>query len=285
MEKNELLRGKKLFLFDMDGTLYLGNRLYDFTLELLDTLKKTGRKYLFMTNNSSKSVEDYVKKLEKLGIYATREEFMTSSQATAFYLHKHHEGKKLYVCGTESLKQELRMEGFAVTTDISEVECIVMGFDTELTFQKLHDVSFLLLTRPELPYIATNPDYVCPTEFGSVPDCGSVCDMIFNATGKRPLVIGKPEPLMPQLAMEHTGIPAAQTAVIGDRIYTDVKSGLNAGALAILVMSGETTQAILEASPVYTEAPLMPFIAAKVSASCASYCKSAFTSEEDCSLI
>ena len=158
MEKNELLRGKKLFLFDMDGTLYLGNRLYDFTLELLDTLKKTGRKYLFMTNNSSKSVEDYVKKLEKLGIYATREEFMTSSQATAFYLHKHHEGKKLYVCGTESLKQELRMEGFAVTTDISEVECIVMGFDTELTFQKLHDVSFLLLTRPELPYIAPNPD-------------------------------------------------------------------------------------------------------------------------------
>ena len=95
MEKKELLRSKKLFLFDMDGTLYLGNRLYNFTLELLDTLKKTGRKYLFMTNNSSKSVEDYVKKLEKLGISATREEFMTSSQATAFYLHKHHEGKKL----------------------------------------------------------------------------------------------------------------------------------------------------------------------------------------------
>jgi HAD superfamily hydrolase (TIGR01457 family) len=248
MEKNEILRCKKLYLFDMDGTLYLGNRLYDFTLELLDTLKKTGRKYLFMTNNSSKSVEDYVKKLEKLGIYATREEFMTSSQATAFYLHKHHEGKKLYVCGTESLKQELRMEGFAVTTDISEVECIVMGFDTELTFQKLHDVSFLLLTRPELPYIATNPDYVCPTEFGSVPDCGSVCDMIFNATGKRPVVIGKPAPLMPQLAMEKLGMTKEETCVVGDRIYTDVKSGLNAGVTGILVLSGETTREILQKS-------------------------------------
>ena len=248
MEKNELLRSKKLFLFDMDGTLYLGNRLYDFTLELLDTLKKTGRKYLFMTNNSSKSVEDYVKKLEQLGISATREEFMTSSQATAFYLHKHHEGKKLYVCGTESLKQELRMEGFTVTTELSEVECIVMGFDTELTFRKLHDVSFLLLTRQDLPYIATNPDYVCPTEFGSVPDCGSVCDMIFNATGKRPVVIGKPAPLMPQLAMEKLGMAKDETCVVGDRIYTDVKSGLNAGVTGILVLSGETTLEILRQS-------------------------------------
>jgi HAD superfamily hydrolase (TIGR01457 family) len=248
MDKNEILRSKKLYLFDMDGTLYLGNRLYDFTLELLDTLKKTGRKYLFMTNNSSKSVEDYVKKLGKLGIGATREDFMTSSQATAFYLHKHHEGQKLYVCGTESLKEELRMEGFTVTTDIDEVECIVMGFDTELTFQKLHDVSYMLLTRPDLPYIATNPDYVCPTEFGSVPDCGSVCDMIYNATKKRPVVIGKPSPLMPQLAMEKLGVSKEETCVVGDRIYTDVKSGLNAGITGILVLSGETTREILESS-------------------------------------
>ena len=250
MEKNEILRSKKLYLFDMDGTLYLGNRLYDFTLELLDTLKKTGRSYLFMTNNSSKSVEDYVKKLGKLGIEATREDFMTSSQATAYYLHKHHEGKTLYVCGTESLKEELRSEGFSVTTNLAEVECIVMGFDTELTFQKLHDVSYLLLTQPELPYIATNPDLVCPTEFGSVPDCGSVCIGIKNATGKEPIVIGKPSPLMPQLAMDKLGIAPEQTCVVGDRIYTDVRSGLNVGCVGILVMSGETTYEILNASDV-----------------------------------
>jgi len=105
-----------------------------------------------------------------------------------------------------------------------------------------------LLTRDEIPYIATNPDYVCPTEFGSVPDCGSVCDMIYNATKKRPLVIGKPEPLMPQLAMQQHGYTKEETAVIGDRIYTDIKSGLNAGVTGILVMSGETTQEILDAS-------------------------------------
>ena len=250
MEKNEILRGKNLYLFDMDGTLYLGDRLYDFTVELLDTLKATGRKYLFMTNNSSKSVEDYIKKLAKLGISATREDFITSSQATAYYLKQHHWGQKLYVCGTQSLKRELEMEGFTVTENVDEVECIVMGFDTELTFQKLHDVSYLLLTREEIPYIATNPDYVCPTEFGSVPDCGSVCDMIYNATKKRPLVIGKPEPLMPLLAMEHLGCTKEETAVVGDRIYTDVRSGINAGVTGILVLSGESTLQTLAESDV-----------------------------------
>ncbi len=250
MEQNKLIQSIRLFLFDMDGTLYLGDRLYPFTIELLNKLKATGRKYLFMTNNSSKSVEDYIKKLAKLGIPATREDFITSSQATAYYLKEHFPGKRLYVCGTRSLKRELEMEGFPVTENVDETEVIVMGFDTELTFQKLHDVSYLLLTREEIPYIATNPDYVCPTEFGSVPDCGSVCDMIYNATKKRPVVIGKPSPLMPQLAMAQWGYSKEESAVVGDRIYTDVKSGINAGITGILVMSGETDEAILAASDV-----------------------------------
>ena len=249
MDKKTLIRKTRLFLFDQDGTLYLGGRLYDFTIPMLERIKATGRKYMFMTNNSSKSVEDYIKKLAKMGITATREDFITSSQATAYYLKKHFPGKKLYVCGTRSLVKELESEGFATTTELSEVEVVVMGFDTELTFQKLEDVSKLLLTRPDLPYIATNPDLVCPTEFGSVPDCGSVCEMIYNATGKRPVVIGKPSPLMPELAMERLGVSKEETCVIGDRIYTDVKSGLNAGITGILVMSGETTPQILAESP------------------------------------
>ena len=245
MNQDTLLQSIRLYLFDMDGTLYLGERLYDFTIELLETIKSTGRRYLFMTNNSSKSVEDYVKKLAKLGITATREDFITSSQATAYYLKLHYPNHRLYVCGTQSLKRELEREGFIVTENLADVDCIVMGFDTELTFKKLEDVSRMLLTRENLPYIATNPDYVCPTEFGSVPDCGSVCDMIFNATGKRPVVIGKPSPLMPELAMARHGYTKEETAVVGDRIYTDVKSGLNAGITGILVLSGETTPEIL----------------------------------------
>lgn len=200
-----------------------------------------------MTNNSSKSVADYVKKLERLGIKATEEDFITSSQATAYYLKQHHPNDRLYVCGTQSLKDELFKEGFTITEELSEVDCIVMGFDTELTFRKLEDVSRLLSER-DLPYIATNPDYVCPTEFGFVPDCGSVCDMIYNATKKRPVVIGKPTALMPELAMEKYGFKKEETAVVGDRIYTDIKSGLNAGIMGILVMSGETTREILENS-------------------------------------
>lgn len=248
MNKSELLKNIRLFLFDMDGTLYLGNRLFDFTIDLLDRIRTTGRRYLFMTNNSSKSVEDYIKKLENLGISAIREDFITSSQATAYYLKQNHPNHRLYVCGTQSLKKELMMEGFTVTENLADVDCIVMGFDTELTFQKLEDVCRLLLIRDNIPYIATNPDYVCPTEFGSVPDCGSVCEMIYNATGKRPVVVGKPSPLMPQLAMERYGYAREETAVVGDRIYTDIKSGLNAGITGILVMSGETTEEILQNS-------------------------------------
>lgn len=247
MQIEQAVKGLKLYLFDMDGTLYLGDRLFDFTVQLLEKIRSSGGRYMFMTNNSSKSVQAYIEKLEKLGICAQYEDFITSSQATAYYLQKHHPNATLYVCGTESLKAELRSQGFCVTEDVDAVECIVMGFDTELNFQKLHDVSYMLCTR-EMPYIATNPDYVCPTEFGSVPDCGSVCDMIYNVTGKRPVVIGKPEALMPELAMEKAGCTPKQTAVIGDRIYTDIKSGINAGTVTILVMSGETTQQILDAS-------------------------------------
>lgn len=237
----------KLFLFDMDGTLYLGNRLFDFTIPLLERIRSRGGRYIFVTNNSSKSVADYVKKLENMGISATEEDFLTSSQATAWYLKNRYPGMTLYVCGTRSLQAELQQAGFSLTTDIEKTQCIVMGFDTELNFRKLEDVSRMLCTR-QLPYVATNPDYVCPTEFGSVPDCGSVCDMLYNVSRKRPEVVGKPQPYMAQLAMEKWGCTPEETVVIGDRIYTDIKSGLNAHCGTILVMSGETTPEILKNS-------------------------------------
>ena len=236
----------RLFLFDMDGTLYLGNNLFPFTKAMLDTIKAQGKTYLFMTNNSSKSVHDYVKKLEKLGIPAKYEDFITSSQATADYLMKNHPGLRFYVSGTESFKKELSDAGVDVYTDYSDdIEGVVMGYDTELTYKKLDDVS-KLLTLKDIPYIAANPDWVCPTEYGYVPDCGSVAEMLFRATGKRPHFIGKPRPEMLTLAMEKFGYSKDESVMIGDRVYTDIASGYNAGIDTIFVLSGEGTMADAE---------------------------------------
>ncbi len=251
MEKGNLseLKDIQLFLFDMDGTLYLGYDLFPFTKELLKTIKKQGKRYLFMTNNSSKSVESYVEKMAKLGIETEYDDFITSSQATADYINKNLSGLKLYVCGTESFKKELRESTNAkiVDTYSDDIEGVVLGFDTELTFKKLDDVS-KILTLKDIPYIAANPDLVCPTEYGYVPDCGSVSKMIFNATGKEPYFIGKPRPEMPLFAIErikkteNPNVCKSNTLVIGDRMYTDIACGINAGVKTLLVLSGETTE-------------------------------------------
>ena len=239
----------KLFLFDMDGTIYLGDRLFEPTISLLNTIKEQGKRYLFMTNNSSKSVEAYVEKLAKLGITASKEDFMTSSQATAYFLKKNYADKLIYVSGTESFKKELRESGLNITDKRQEgIGCIVCGFDTELTFKKLEDLSILLIDK-DLPYYAANLDLVCPTEYGYVPDCGSVSEMLYNATGRRPIGIGKPSPLMVELARDKWGTAKEETMVIGDRLYTDIACGKNAEIPTVLVLSGETDMAMAEASP------------------------------------
>lgn len=240
---------KKLFLLDMDGTLYLGNRLFDGTIDFLNEVRARGGRYIFVTNNSSKSVNDYVAKLNRMGIEATEEDFLTSSQATGEYLLQYHKNDKMYVFGTQSLKKELYSRGLNITDKYEEgIQAVVMGFDTELTFQKLEDTCKLLIGHDEIPYIATNPDWVCPTEYGSVPDCGSISHALKNSIGRLPRFIGKPEPEMVYLAMKKTGFGPDETVVIGDRIYTDIASGLNAGVSTALVMSGETTYDVLEAS-------------------------------------
>ena len=249
----------RLFLFDMDGTLYLGNDLFPFTKPMLDEIKKQGKTYLFMTNNASKSVLDYVKKLEKLGIPAVYDDFITSSQATADYLMKNHPGLRFYVMGTESFKKELASSGVIVCDTYSEdIEGVVMGYDTELTYQKLDDVSKLLTLKKDIPYIAANPDWVCPTEYGYVPDCGSVATMICNATGRNPHFIGKPRPEMPLAAMARISqkdpeVNKDTTMVIGDRVYTDIACGVHAGIHSLLVLSGESTMEDVEKSDVKPE--------------------------------
>lgn len=232
---------KKLFLLDMDGTIYLDNDLFDGTVDFLNEIKRRGGRYLFLTNNSSKSADAYVEKLSKIGISATKDDFLTSTYATILYIKEKFPGRKFYSFGTESFTNELRAAGIDVTTNVSDdVFGIVMGNDNELTFKKLEDACKLLLRDVE--YIATNPDWVCPTSFGYVPDCGSVAEMLWRASGKRPKFIGKPEPEMLYLAMEKLGYSKEQTVMIGDRVYTDIASGYNAGVDTIFVLSGEGTR-------------------------------------------
>ena len=232
---------KKFFLLDMDGTIYLDNDLFDGTVDFLNEIKRRGGRYLFLTNNSSKSADAYVDKLARIGISATTEDFLTSTYATILYIKDKFPGRKFYSLGTASFTNELRAAGIDVTTEpTDDVFGLVMGNDNELTFKKLEDACRLLLRDVE--YIATNPDWVCPTSFGYVPDCGSFAEMLWRASGKRPKFIGKPEPEMIYLAMEKFGYSKDDTVMIGDRVYTDIASGYNAGIDTILVLSGEGTR-------------------------------------------
>ncbi len=239
---------KKLFLLDMDGTIYLDHTLFPGTIPFLTAVKERGARYLYLTNNSSKSVNAYVKKLESLGISATADEFLTSTDATILYLKKHYaEETKMYAFGTASFREQLREAGIRITeTPDEDVSVLVMGFDTELAFQKLEDACILLNRGAD--YIATNPDIVCPTWYGSVPDCGSISQILKNATGRMPRFIGKPEPEMILLAIERAGVSPDEAVMIGDRVYTDIASGVNAGIDTILVLSGEGTVEDVERS-------------------------------------
>lgn len=239
--KNPPLGEKRLFLLDMDGTIYLDEQLFDGTREFLDYVKERGGRYLFLTNNSSRGVEDYVRKMDRLGIKTTAEDFLTSVDALIIYLRKQGYGdKRLYVFGTKSFQRQLAQAGFSLTTTLEEgIDALVCGFDTELSFRKLEDACILL--NRGVDFIAANPDWVCPTWYGYVPDCGSVCEMLFRATGRRPVFIGKPQPEMALLAMEKYACSKEETMLVGDRIYTDIACGLRAGIDAALVLSGEST--------------------------------------------
>lgn len=243
------LREKKLWLFDMDGTIYEEGTLFDGTLDLLNTIKARGGEYVFITNNSSRSVIDYVKKVNRLGIAAKEDNFFTSAQATILWLKKNYPGAKVYCEGTQSFVRELEEAGINVTEQAEPVDVVLVGFDMELTTSKIRNTCEILSTQ-HVAYVATNPDLVCPVAFGFIPDCGSICGMIKNATAKWPVFIGKPNPTMVNIVRERLNYAIEDTVVIGDRLYTDVAAGLNAGATAICVLTGEATVKEIESSDI-----------------------------------
>ena len=235
------LRRKKLWLFDMDGTIYLGNILFPGTIPLFEKIRANGGQYVLVTNNSSRSVDAYVDKVTRMGIDAGKEDFFTSVQATVLYLKENHPGELVYVQGTRTFVTELKASGIRVTEEVDKSATVVLvGFDTEITHEKL-DRTSRMLTDFTGEYIAANLDLVCPTEYGYVPDCGSMCIGLQNATGLYPKGIGKPEPTMLEIACKKAGVSKEDAVMIGDRLYTDIASGVNAGIDTIAVLSGEAT--------------------------------------------
>ncbi len=243
IEKLSSVRG---FLLDMDGTFYLGDRLLEGALRFIDLLQEQGKKYLFLTNNSSKHRSQYADKINRLGLPIGEEAVLTSGEATALYLREQHPGAKLYLVGTPSLEEEFRHYGFQL--EQKDPQFLVLGFDTTLTYQKLWALCDFV--RDGIPYIATHPDFNCPTETGFMPDVGAMIAFVKAATGRQPdLVVGKPNRLIVEAAAIKLNLPVAQLAMIGDRLYTDIALGQTSGIATILVLSGETKIEDLDDSP------------------------------------
>lgn len=245
----ERLRRIKHVALDMDGTIYMGMSLFDYTKPFLEGLKAQGIGYSFLTNNPSKSIADYLHKLEKLGIHASRDEMYTTALATIDYIKEHYPAaRKLFLLGTPSMISEFEAAGFVSAKDSADdvPDVIVAAFDMTLTYDRLCRAAWWV--SQGVPYIATNPDRVCPTDQPTVlVDCGSICACLTHATGREPdITLGKPDPNMLSGILHRHGLKPDQIAMVGDRIYTDVQMAHNAGAMGVLVLSGETTLEIAD---------------------------------------
>ncbi len=239
----DVLRRVRGFVVDLDGTTYLGDVVIEGAARFLNVLARSGRRHVFVTNNSSTSGATYATKLRGMGLDVSDSQVLTSGEATAMYLRRRRL-RKLFVLGTPALEDELKRGGF--TFNDSRPDCVVLGFDRTLTYRKLETATHLI--RKGVPFVATHPDLVCPTEDGYIPDCGSMIALLTASTGVVPTVVGKPEPLLVEMALSKLAFPVSQVAVVGDRLYTDIVMGQQAGAVTVLVLSGETTPEMVAAS-------------------------------------
>jgi NagD protein len=243
-------------VLDMDGTIYLGDRLFGATLPFLSLLDRLEIMYTFITNNCSRSRAEYVARLHGMGIDVSSDAISTSAQATVHYLRSHVPGaKRLFVLGTEGLYDDLRAGGYDVVDDLPEA--VIVGFDSGLTYDRLARTAYWI--GQQLPYIATHPDRVCPTERPIIlPDCGAICALLESATGRRPdAVPGKPSPNMLESIIQRHGLKPQQVAMVGDRLYTDMRMARDAGTVAVLTLTGETRETDVDQAPAHERPDLV----------------------------
>ncbi len=234
---------------DLDGTLYLGGRLFEFTRPFLARIAELGIGRTFFTNNSSRSTKQYVTKLNALRIEAGESDIFSSTHCTLEYLRSERpELRKLFILGTPPLREEFVEHGFVESDD--NPDAVIVGFDTTLSYDRVCRAAWWISKGK--PFIATHPDRICPTDEATMlPDCAAICAMLTSATGRTPdIVLGKPDPRMLQGVMQRHNLKPHELAVVGDRIYTDMAMARAADAVGVLVLTGETTaEQAHEASP------------------------------------
>ena len=242
------LSRKTLFVFDLDGTVYLGNQVFPFAIRFIRHLRASGRRVLFFTNNASRSRKTYIDRLSGMGFDPTPDEILTSGNVTTAYLQKHHPGASVYLMGTEDLRKEFREAGIHLIDETaSHADVAVASFDTELTYAKLE--ALCRHVRSGALYLATHPDPNCPSDRGPLPDCGSFIALIRASTGREPLIFGKPEAAAADAIRDLTHTDKDRICVFGDRLLTDVALGSHNGICSVLVETGANTRADAEKLP------------------------------------
>lgn len=238
IKKLELLKETELFVLDMDGTFYLDDEILEGSLEFLEQVERLGKRFVFFTNNSSKSPKTYINKLAKMHCLIERNQIITSGDVMIQYLKEYYPEKTVYLVGTPDLEENFMENGILLTQEMPDV--VVIGFDLTLTYEKLERACTYI--RNGAVFLATHLDINCPTKDGFIPDCGAMCAAIALSTGKEPKYVGKPFKETVDMVLSMTGAEREHVTFVGDRLYTDVKTGVANGAHGILVLSGETKQ-------------------------------------------
>ncbi len=246
MTKEELLGKTEVFLFDLDGTLYLDETPIGSAIATLEALRKMGKRVVFLTNNSSRTEREYREKLCRIGFFSEGDLIYTSGMATVSYLKERYPGKRVYLAGTAALRREFEEEGILLTEDAPDV--CVLAYDVELTFEKIRKFDSFL--KDGAAFLATHPDDVCPTAGHPMPDVGSFLAMFCCSSGRKPdRIIGKPFTPMGEGVAKRTGTDRGRMCMVGDRMHTDIRFANNNGMMSVLVLSGETTRETMHSFP------------------------------------
>ncbi|WP_076489223.1 HAD-IIA family hydrolase [Alkalispirochaeta americana] len=238
MKKEDALKGVRMFVLDMDGTVYLGNQVIEGAVDFIRDLEASDEKdYIFFTNNSSKVPSFYAEKLRLLGLEVDKSKILTSGDVCLSYIIKNYSGKKIYLNGTALLRDNWLEKGIKLVD--SDPDVVVQSFDTEMTYEKIDKICSYV--RNGIPFLATHVDTNCPTENGFMPDCGAICSLITESTGIEPKYLGKPSKEVMDCILDTTGYKREEISFVGDRLYTDVACGVNNGSRGFLVLTGEST--------------------------------------------